>query len=98
MQFIQDDPIHPGEILRHDFLAEYELSVEDAARDIGVAADALTEILAARAAIGAELALRLSRYFSNSPEFWLNLQRAYDLALAVKDAKGLDKIRPVRAA
>jgi addiction module HigA family antidote len=58
----------------------------------------LTDILSARAGISAELALRLSRYFGNSPEFWLNLQRAFDLALAVKDAKGLDKIRPVRAA
>ena len=48
--------------------------------------------------MGAELALRLSRYFGDSPEFWLNLQRAFDLAVAVKGAKGLDKIRPVPAA
>lgn len=98
MQFIQDDPIHPGEILKDDFFAEYGLSVEDVARDIGVTTNMLTDILSARAGISAELALRLSRYFGNSPEFWLNLQRAFDLALAVKDAKGLDKIRPVRAA
>jgi antitoxin HigA-1 len=98
MQFIQDDPIHPGEILKDDFLAEHGLSVDQAARDIGVTTDALTDILTARAGIGAELALRLSRYFGNSPEFWLNLQRAFDLARAVNDAKGLDKIRPVRAA
>jgi addiction module HigA family antidote len=98
MQFIQDDPIHPGEILKDDFFAEYGLSVEDVARDVGVTTNMLTDILSARAGISAELALRLSRYFGNSPEFWLNLQRAFDLALAVKDAKGLDKIRPVRAA
>ena len=98
MQFIQDDPIHPGEILKYDFLAEYGLSVDEVAGDIGVTTETLADILAARSAIGAELALRLSRYFSNSPEFWLNLQRAFDLAVAVKDVKGLDKIRPVRAA
>lgn len=98
MQFVQDDPIHPGEILKNDFLAEYGLSVEDAARDIGVTTNTLADILSARAGISAELALRLSRYFGNSPEFWLNLQRAFDLSRAVKDAKGLDKIRPVKAA
>lgn len=98
MQFLQDDPIHPGEILKDDFLAEYDLSVGRMAQDIGVATNMLSDILAARAGIGAELALRLSRYFGNSPEFWLNLQRAYDLAVAVRQAKGLDKIRPIRAA
>ena len=98
MQFLQDDPIHPGEILKDDFLAEYDLSVGRMVQDIGVATNMLSDILAARAGIGAELALRLSRYFGNSPEFWLNLQRAYDLAVAVRQAKGLDKIRPIRAA
>lgn len=98
MQFVQDDPIHPGEILKDDFLAEYRVSVDQVARDIGVTPDTLSDILAARAAITAELALRLSRYFGNSAEFWLNLQRAFDLACAVKDTKVLDKIRPVRAA
>jgi addiction module HigA family antidote len=98
MQFIQDDPIHPGEILKDDFFVEYGLSVDRVAQDIGVTADSLSDILAARAGISAEVALRLSRYFGNSPEFWLNLQRAFDLALAVKDAKGLDRIKPVKAA
>lgn len=98
MQFVQDDPIHPGEILREDFLAEYALSVERVAEDIGVAPESISDILAGRAGVTAEIALRLSRYFDNSPEFWLNLQRAFDLAVAVKVAKGLDKIRPVKAA
>jgi addiction module HigA family antidote len=96
--FIQDDPIHPGEILKDDFLEEYGLSAERVARDIGMPSDSLSDILAARAGVTAEVALRLSRYFDNSPEFWLNLQRAFDLAIALKAAKGLDKIVPVRAA
>ena len=98
MQFIQDDAIHPGEILKDDFLDEYGLTVDQVAIDIGMPLQALSDILDARVGIGAEAALRLSRYFGNSPEFWLNLQRAFDLALAVKGAEGLDKIRPVRAA
>jgi addiction module HigA family antidote len=98
MQFIQDDPIHPGEILKDDFLEEYGLSAERVAHDIGMSPTSLSDILAARAGVTAEVALRLSRYFDNSPEFWLNLQRAFDLAVAVKAAEGLDKIVPVRAA
>ena len=98
MQFIQDDPVHPGEVLKEDFLGEYGLSVEQAAEDIGVPRDALEEVVLMRAGVSAEMALRLSRYFENSPEFWLTLQRAFDLAMATKRAKGLDKIRPVRAA
>ena len=98
MQFIQDDPIHPGVILREEFLAEYGFPVGQVAADIGVPRQTLEEIVAERSGVTAELALRLSRYFENSPEFWLNLQRSHDLAVASKRAEGLDKIRPVRVA
>ncbi|KJS19770.1 MAG: XRE family transcriptional regulator [Hoeflea sp. BRH_c9] len=98
MQFLQDDPIHPGEILREEFLAEYQLSVAGVASALGVNAGRLADVIAGKAAVDADLALRLSRYFSNSAEFWLNLQRGYDLAVALKHAEGLDAIRPVHAA
>lgn len=98
MQFLPDEPIHPGEILREEFLAEYQLSTEKVASDLGVNAGRLAEVTAGQAPITAELALRLSRYFSNTPEYWLNLQRGYDLAVAVKAAVGLDAINPVHAA
>lgn len=98
MQFVPDDPIHPGEILKQDFLMEYGLSVEKAASDLRVDVDTLADIVDGSGAITAEMALRLARYFETSAEFWLNLQRSYDLSLAMKSTAGLEKIRPVRAA
>ena len=98
MQFLPDNPIHPGEILREEFLAEYRLSANKVAADLGINVGRLSEVMEGRAPITAELALRLSRYFSNSPEYWLNLQSAYDLAVAVKATEGLDAIHPVQAA
>jgi addiction module HigA family antidote len=98
MQFVPDDAIHPGEILKQDFLIEYDLSIEQAASDLGISAEVLTDIVNGSGAITAEVALRLARYFETSPELWLNLQRSYDLSLAMKSAAGLENIRPVRAA
>lgn len=98
MQFVPEEPIHPGDILRKDFLAEYDVSVERAASELGVPTSVLQEIVEGSGSIDAELALRLARYFETSPEFWLNLQRSFDLSVALKSAAGLEKIRPVRAA
>jgi addiction module HigA family antidote len=98
MQFVPDDAIHPGEILKQDFLLEYGLSVEKAADDLGISADVLNDLQEGAGSVTAELALRLARYFETSPEFWLNLQRSYDLSMALKSAAGLENIRPVRAA
>jgi addiction module HigA family antidote len=98
MLFVPIDPIHPGEILRAEFMADYELNAEKLARDVGLTQGRLSAVLNAEAMIDADMALRLSRYFSNSPEYWLNLQRTYDLAMAFKQAKDLDEIRPIEAA
>jgi antitoxin HigA-1 len=98
MLFVPIDPIHPGEILREEFMADYGLSAEKLAREIGLEKGRLSAVLNDQAAIDADMALRLSRYFSNSPEYWLNLQRTYDLAVALKQAKDLDEIRPIEAA
>ncbi len=98
MQFLPDTPIHPGEILREEFFAEYQLSTLKVATELGINAGRLSEVLDGRSPVTAELALRLSRYFSNSPEYWLNLQTSFDLAVAAKAAEGLDAIHPVHAA
>lgn len=98
MLFVPVDPIHPGEILREEFMADYGLNVAGLTSDLGINAGRLVELLDGRSPLDAEMALRLSRYFSNSPEYWLNLQRTYDLALALKQAKGLEDIRPIEAA
>jgi addiction module HigA family antidote len=72
-------PTHPGEILREDFLPEYKLSVTQLAGAIGVTRQTVNELLRERRALSSSMALRLARLFGNSPEFWLNLQRAVDL-------------------
>lgn len=98
MLHIPQDPIHPGQILRDEFLPDYGLTLDKVAADTGIDLRDLAAVDQSAAPVTAEMALRLSRYFSNSPEFWLNLQRTYDLSLALKTAQGLDKISPVRAA
>ncbi len=72
-------PTHPGEMLREDFLPDYGLTVAKLAEAIGVSRQSISELLRERRRISPEMALRLSRLFGNSPEFWLNAQRAVDL-------------------
>jgi addiction module HigA family antidote len=72
-------PIHPGEMLREDFLPDYGLTVSGIAVALGVSRQTVNELLRERRALSPEMALRLSRLFCNSPEFWLNAQRAVDL-------------------
>ncbi|MGZ8428360.1 MAG: HigA family addiction module antitoxin [Candidatus Deferrimicrobiaceae bacterium] len=92
-------PTHPGEMLREDFLPDYGLSVSTFAKAIGVSRQTVNELLRERRAVSPEMALRLSRLFGNTPEFWLNAQRSVDLwetARAVK--KKIDRINPLTAA
>ena len=72
-------PPHPGEMLREDFLPDYGLSVAKFAEAIGVSRQTVNELLRERRAVSPEMALRLSRIFGNTPEFWLNAQQAVDL-------------------
>lgn len=92
-------PIHPGEILREDFLPDYELTVAGLATAIGVSRQTVNELLRERRAVSPEMALRLSRLFGNTAEFWLNLQRTVDLwdaEVAIK--KDMLHIKPMRVA
>ena len=72
-------PIHPGEILREDYLKPLRLSMNRLALALHVPITRISEIVHERRAISADTALRLARYFKTSPRFWLNLQAAYDL-------------------
>lgn len=76
-------PTHPGEILREDFMPDYHLTVSGLAEALGVSRQTVNELVRERRSLSPEMAFRLSRLFGNSPEFWLNLQRAVDL----RDAK-----------
>lgn len=92
-------PTHPGEMLREDFLPDYGLSVSSIAKALGVSRQTVNELLRERRAVSPEMALRLSRLFGNTPEFWLNAQRAIDLWEATKTvSRKLEKISPLKAA
>jgi addiction module HigA family antidote len=75
-------PIHPGEVLLEDFLKPMQLSQNKLAQDIGVPPRRINEIALHKRAITADTALRLAKYFGNSPQFWLGLQMDYELDLA----------------
>ena len=79
-------PIHPGEILREDFLAPLGLSVHALAKALRVPATRLHEIVNERRAITPDTALRLARYFGGDAKSWLNLQIEYDLKIAAMSA------------
>ncbi|MFC5473197.1 HigA family addiction module antitoxin [Paraherbaspirillum soli] len=73
------EPIHPGEVLREDFLAPLKMSSNALAMALHVPATRINDIVRCRRAISPETALRLARYFGTTPEFWANLQATYDL-------------------
>ena len=75
-------PVHPGEVLLEEFLKPLELSQNRLALSIGVPPRRINEIVHGKRGITADTALRLGRYFSIDPQFWLNLQSQYELDLA----------------
>jgi len=92
-------PTHPGEMLREDFLPDYGLTVSGLAKTLRVSHQSMNELLRGRRAVSPEMALRLARLFGNSPEFWLNAQRAVDLWDASKAIKSqVERIKPLKAA
>ncbi|MDW3711806.1 MULTISPECIES: HigA family addiction module antitoxin [Pseudomonas] len=78
-------PIHPGEVLREEFLVPLDMSVNALANALRVPATRVHEIVKERRAISADTALRLARYFGGEAQSWLNLQAAYDLRVAELD-------------
>jgi addiction module HigA family antidote len=92
-------PTHPGEMLREDFMPDYGLTVAGLAGALGVSRQTINELLRERRALSPEMALRLARLFGNSPDFWLNAQRAVDLWEAEQSiGEQVDRIRPLQVA
>jgi antitoxin HigA-1 len=86
-------------MLRDDFLPDYELTVSALAEAVGVSRQSINELLRERRAVSPERALRLARLFGNSPEFWLNAQRAIDLWDAEQAIEeDVRRIKPLNAA
>ena len=91
-------PLHPGEVLREEFLVPLNLSPYAVAKACGVPRTRIERIAREELGITADTALRLGRYFAIEPQFWLNLQNRYDLATAgVAIRSALDRIPPHRS-
>jgi len=92
-------PTHPGEMIREDFMPDFELTTSSLANALGVSRQTINELLRERRSITPTMALRLSRLFGNSPEFWLSAQDARDLWESERRIyKELKKIHPLNAA
>jgi len=89
-------PVHPGEVLLEEFLKPLGISQNRLARDLGVPAQRINDIVRKNRAVTVDTALRLARYFHTTPQFWLNLQMHYDLEMA-RETQLVDRVnRDVR--
>ena len=87
-------PTHPGNILREDYLTPLSIKIKDMAELLGISRKTLSKIINERGSITPEMALRLSRAFDTSPNFWLNLQKNFDLWVAEQTLTGWQKVKP----
>ena len=96
----QTPPVHPVEILRDDLMKPLGLSMNGLARELKVPVTRISEIVNGRRALNADTALRLTRYFGSTAEFWINLQVAYDLSVTIDaSADRIEReVRPRKAA
>ncbi|HET7215335.1 MAG TPA: HigA family addiction module antitoxin [Terriglobia bacterium] len=93
-------PVHPGEILREEFMGPLGLSMNRLALDLHVPVTRIAEIVHERRAVTADTALRLGRFFGTSPEFWVNLQARHELEITRdrEQAKVEREVRPIKSA
>ena len=88
-------PTHPGNIIKEDYLLPLSIAIKDMADTLGVSRKTLSKIINERGAITPDMALRLSRAFDTTPDFWLNLQQNYDLWHAETASKEWQKVKPL---
>lgn len=79
MLIVSRKPTHPGEVLREEFMSDRGLTVSQLARRLSISRQSANELVRCRRSVSSDMALRLSRLFGTSPEYWLNLQRNVDL-------------------
>ena len=94
------DPVHPGDVLREDFMKPLGLSAYAVAKAIGAMPIAISEIIRGKRGVSAEMALKLGRLFNVSPELWMGIQADYDLEVARgrSEADIVRRIRPLKLA
>lgn len=93
-------PVHPGEVLRHDFLELLGISAYRLAKELGISQQQIGRLLMGTRGITAESALRLARFFGTPATLWMNLQSTYDLEVAkAKHGKEIERrVKPYKAA
>ena len=90
-------PVHPGEVLMEEYLLPLGFSARRFAQAVHVPANRISRLIKGEVSVTADTALRLARALRTTPDFWLNLQNAYDLQI-VEDTGDYDDIRPVQLA
>jgi antitoxin HigA-1 len=90
-------PVHPGEILKEEFMRPLGLSANGLARAVRVPPNRISAIVNGERSLTADTALRLAKAFGTTPEFWLNLQKQYELECARDEATDIARIEPIRA-
>ena len=88
-------PVHPGRIIRDDYLEPLQMTVGKMAESIGVTRQTLSAIINERAGVSPDMALRLSLAFDTTPELWLNLQRNYDLWKAKQQFSAIKEVKKI---
>lgn len=88
-------PTHPGELIREEYMKAMKLTVTSLAGTLGISRKTLSTIVNERSGISPDMALRLSRAFSTTPELWLNMQQGYDLWIAENEHTEWQKVEPV---
>lgn len=92
-------PVHPGEVLREDFLAPMKLTAYAVARACGVPRTRIERLIREETPVTADTALRLAKYFGTTPAFWMGMQAQYDLERAEdKISADIKRIEPIKAA
>jgi antitoxin HigA-1 len=90
--------VHPGEILREEFLKPMNLSVYQLAKELRVPAPRLNDVVLRKRGVSADTAIRLAKFFGTSEQFWLGLQAAYEVSVAKEELRSeIDQIKPWQA-
>ncbi len=94
---MMNNPCHPGEILREEYLEPLKISITDFAKQIGVSRKVLSDVVNEKAGVSPVMSLRLSKALNKSPQFWLTMQMNYDLfQVEKKSRKAIKAVRSVR--
>jgi antitoxin HigA-1 len=91
------NPVHPGEVLKELYLLPLEMSAIALAKNLKVPRTRIERLIKCETAVTADTAMRLARYFGTTPEYWMNMQRAWDLARAI-EVVDVSEIVPLAAA